>query len=403
MVKKKNIGILFPVSRKMGIFQYCLTIAEALADSPDIQLHILYFGQENPKEFLKVKNAGAIFFTSLDAGKNTLPGKLKFLANVLLQKPLFVINKKNRQALEGLALDLVILPFPILFGFENNIPYIVTIPDIMHKYYPGFPEYNITTRIKRDVVYGLSAKKSVMSVTESLQGTKDLHQFYAIDEEKIRAIYLIPPGYVHEYKNMPQEKIRQLLQKFSLPEKFIFYPAQFWFHKNHVRLIRALAIIKKMHGQEVQLVLAGNPGANNENYQKVLALAQELGVGGHVHALGYVNDDELVALYKTSTALVYPTLIGPTNIPPLEAMVLGVPVLCSNLFSMPEQLGGAGVLFDPFDESDMAEKIYKVWTDESLRKAMVEKGYAQLPRFTSQTYGKEWLAVVQEALTRINK
>ncbi|MBX4200847.1 glycosyltransferase family 4 protein [Candidatus Parcubacteria bacterium] len=398
---KKNIAILFPVSRKMGIFQYSLTIAEALAGVADFNLHILYFGEENPKEFLKVADINDIAFTSLDASGGNLFGKIEFIINWLLRKPVFVINKKNKEALGKLSLDLLILPFPILFGFEHNIPYIVTIPDIMHKYYPGFPEYDVKTRIKRDMVYALSAQKSVLSVTESSQGTKDLNRFYHIPEDKIRAIYLIPPGYLYTYKDMDQAGIQVLLGKYNLPEKFIFYPAQFWFHKNHVRLIESINIVQKKYGQEVHLVLAGNPGANNKNYQQVMGLAEKLGIAGQVHALGYVTDEELVALYKKSTALVYPTLIGPTNIPPLEAMVLGVPVLCSDLFSMPEQLGGAGVLFDPFNSEDMAEKIHQVWTNEPLRKTMIEKGYLQLPRFTSEKYGREWVAVVKEALAKI--
>ena len=118
--------------------------------------------------------------------------------------------------------------------------------------------------------------------------------------------------------------------------------------------------------------------------------------------LGTVNCDlserEVVALYKRATALVFPSLIGPTNIPPLEAMVLGTSVLCSDLFSMPEQVGHAGLLFDPFDVEDMAEKIYRIWTDENIRKELVKRGYDRIKNLTLENYTMQWEEVIKGAL-----
>jgi glycosyltransferase involved in cell wall biosynthesis len=98
---------------------------------------------------------------------------------------------------------------------------------------------------------------------------------------------------------------------------------------------------------------------------------------------------------------VFPSLIGPTNIPPLEAMVLGTPVVCSNLFSMPEQVGDAGLLFDPFNVEDMAEKIYQIWTDEDLRQNLIRKGYERIRNMTIENYAKQWENIIDEALERI--
>jgi glycosyltransferase involved in cell wall biosynthesis len=119
--------------------------------------------------------------------------------------------------------------------------------------------------------------------------------------------------------------------------------------------------------------------------------------------LGYVTDVEMVALYKKSVALVYPTLYGPTNIPPSEAMMLGVPVLCSNLFSMPEQLGDAGLLFDPFNIDDMAEKIFKIWTNENLRTQLIQKGYARVRNLTEENYARQWERVIDDAFEKLQK
>jgi glycosyltransferase involved in cell wall biosynthesis len=84
-------------------------------------------------------------------------------------------------------------------------------------------------------------------------------------------------------------------------------------------------------------------------------------------------------------------------------MMLGVPVLCSNLFSMPEQLGDAGLLFDPFNIDDMAEKIFKIWTNENLRTQLIQKGYARVRNLTEENYARQWERVIDDAFEKLQK
>jgi len=197
---------------------------------------------------------------------------------------------------------------------------------------------------------------------------------------------------------MTRQEADGLLKKYNLPEKFLFYPAQFWFHKNHLRLVKAIKLIKDEKGKEVILVLSGNPDVNNENYRKVAEFVRNAGLDKQVFFLDYVPDQDMVALYKKSLALVFCSLGGPTNIPIVEALILATPVLCPNLFSMPEQVGSAGLLFDPFDEKDMAEKIYKIWTDESLRRKLSENTKKMAEKITSQEFTKKWESAIKKAL-----
>ena len=200
---------------------------------------------------------------------------------------------------------------------------------------------------------------------------------------------------------MKSEQAAKVLAKFKLPEKFLFYPAQFWYHKNHIRLIKAFHLIKKNHGIKIPLVLVGSAKGHYEKiYQEMMALIKKENMMEQVVHLGYVSEKEIVALYKRSTALVFPSLIGPTGIPFLEAMVLGTPTICSNLFEIPNQIGDAGVLFDPFDINDMADKIYKVWTDEDLRKKMAERGRERTKDLTLENNAKKWEKIMAEALDK---
>ena len=198
---------------------------------------------------------------------------------------------------------------------------------------------------------------------------------------------------------MTKDEAAKLLEKYRLPEKFIYYPAQFWPQKYHDRLLRALHKIKKAHGVEIPLVVVGSNKGNHARYFKqVMNLAEELGIKNLITHPGYVADIETVALYKKSVALVSPAFQGPTTLPPLEAMVLGTPVVTANIFEVPKQVGDAALLFNPENIDDIAQKVYKVWTDENLRKEMARKGYAQTKDLTLKSYGKKWAEVIEEAL-----
>lgn len=399
---KKNIGILFSVSRKMGVFQYGLSIAESLINfCPDFDYTILYFENESPKEFLKIENKNNINFISLSADRNNFLGKIKFLLNCFLGNPIFTTNKKNKEILKKAKIDLMIIPFQLMLGFENKIPYIVSIPDIMYKFYPQFPEYSFKNRIISDIVFKYSTKYSVLNITDSECGKEHLNKFFNVPKEKIYPVPYLPAGYVFAFKDMDSKTANELLEKYKLPEKFIFYPAQFWAHKNHLRLVEAIKIAEEKYGQKISLVLVGNDKANSENYKEIMGLAEKLGIKDRILHLGYVQDEEIVALYKKATALVFVSLGGPTNIPIVEALFLGTPVICPNLFAMPDQVGDAGILINPFDKNDIAEKICKVWQNEGLRKQMVEKGYEKIKDFNFKSYADMWIMAVKKALNKI--
>lgn len=352
-----KIGILFPPQESGGVFQLALSIFESISS---------YLCLQCLKINIKEKN---------------------FLEKIISP---FYQNKE---------FDLAIFPTPFSFNFPRRVPFIVFIPDLMHKHYPSFPEYGLKQRFTRDMVYKYYAKHSILNLVDSQQGVEDLYKFFSISKEKIRIIPFIPASYVFKYKDMGKEIVETLSKKYNLPEKFLFYPAQLWYHKNHLRLIKALYLIKENYGIEIPLVLTGSvSGGYQKNYQKIRELAKNLKIENQIIHLGYVSEKEIVAFYKKSTALIFPSLIGPTSIPPLEAMVLGTPILCSNLFEMPKQVGNAGIFFNPFSVEDIAEKIYKIWTDENLRQELIRKGYERTKELTLENYAKKWERVIKEAL-----
>lgn len=399
MIKKANhtIGIVFPPSKGGGVVQYALGTAAALLRYVDkFNYCLMYYDVENPASFLQLGQSSAKFLP-IQQKPVSLPRKILHFAGLTFNLKPFLV--KNSYDVFQNKIDLLILPTPFTFELPLDIPYIVSIPDLMYKYYPDLPDYKFSVRYRRDIVYKSFARNSVFNVVDSEQGVEDLVKFFKIKKEKIRIIPFVPPEYIYRYKDMDLRTSDKILKKYSLPEKFLFYPAAFWVHKNHLRLVEALNLVKNKYNLNVHLVLVGSSSERTtKTYQEIMKLVHKLDLKDQITHLGFVSDQEIVALYKKAVALVFPTLIGPTSIPPLEAMILGTPVLYSNLFEMPKQVGDAGLLFNPFDVQDLAEKIYQIWIDQGLREQLVTKGYGKTQKLTLENYAKLWEKVIEEAL-----
>lgn len=398
---KKNIGIFIPPLKVGGVFQFGLSIADSLINYSDkFNYKIIHYDSDNPRQFLNIDENKTQFVPISQKSISPIKKILHFLnlifgGNLFLIKDFDSIIKKNE-------IDILIYPTPFTFSLpsKTKIPYISFLPNLMHRYYPNFPEFGLRQKITHDIVYKYYAKNSVLNVVDSEQGAQDIYKFLGISKEKSRIIPFVPASYIYKHKNMDVHTIEKILAKYNLPEKFLFYPAQFRYHKNHSRLIAALNLIKQTYHVKIPLVLVGLAKSHYEKrYREILELIKKLNLGDQIIHLGYVSDKEIVALYKKSTSLVFPSLFGPTDIPCLEAMLLGAPVVCSNLFEIPKQVGSAGLFFNSFDVKDMAEKIYKIWMDEKLRQILIERGRERTKNLTLENYAKEWEKVIEEALT----
>ena len=202
---------------------------------------------------------------------------------------------------------------------------------------------------------------------------------------KIRILPFIPSDYIYE-----AEDIEEL--PYSIFSKYIFYPAQFWTHKNHTRLLQAIQKLKEK-GIIINLVLVGSE-QNNE--QTVENMIEQYGIQDQVKILGYVNNLEMVYLYKHARALVMPTLLGPTNIPQLEAFVLHCPVATSRIYAIPEQVGDAALLFDPLNVEEIAHCIERLWVDDELCQELINKGQKKAEAWGQQEFADTLLKYIYE-------
>src|SRR5437763_10639496 len=134
---------------------------------------------------------------------------------------------------------------------------------------------------------------------------------------------------------------------------------------------------------------------------KVMSLRSELGIDCEIHYVGYVPNEDMSALYAGAVALVMPTFFGPTNIPILEAWALGCPVLTSDIRGIREQVADAALLADRRAVASIAEGIYRLWTDENLRRTLADAGHCRLSKYTPDDFRNRVIEILEEAKDRI--
>ena len=179
--------------------------------------------------------------------------------------------------------------------------------------------------------------------------------------------------------------------------RYLLYPAQFWPHKNHVTAVRALSAMT-LFDNAPELVCVG---ADKGTKDHVMKLAARMGVADRVHTLGFVDRDTLVGLYRNAEALLYPSLFGPDNLPPLEAMALGCPVIAARVSGAQEQLGDAAILVDPLDATGFATAVRTLRNDPVRRDTMIARGRARAEGWTAAQYASAVFALIDTQIAPV--
>lgn len=290
--------------------------------------------------------------------------------------------------LNKLKLDLVHFPhFNIPIFYKGK--FIVTIHDLIHQHHQMNRATTLNPLIYRikhfayNHAFKMSLKKSQKIITVSEFVKKQLIAEMKVPQEKISVTYeAAEESLIEISKKMTESEIKQVLAKFGIKPPFIFYVGNAHPHKNVERLIKAFLILRKKY-QYLQLVLSGHDHYFWERLKK------EFPISNDVIFTGFVSDEELVALYKSCQAYVFPSLEEGFGIPLLEAMACSVPIASSNAGSLPEIGGDASIYFDPKNVEDMAEKIGEVLNNQKLRRELIDKGEKRFKEFSWKELAEE--------------
>jgi glycosyltransferase involved in cell wall biosynthesis len=298
-------------------------------------------------------------------------------------------------------IDLVIFPQPHPWAFEAGIPSVVAIHDLQHRLQPEFPEVSADGEwARREYVFRNCIRAATGVLVDSDVGKDHVLLFYGPYGARQAQVHVLPflPASTMP-RHVSSDAQAAVRKRYAIPDAYIFYPAQFWPHKNHARIIEALEQLKRRDGVAVAAVFCGSrtDPVRARHFELLMTMAQRCGVADQITVLDFVRDDELAALYSGARALVMPTFFGPTNIPVLEAWALGCPVLTSDIPGVREQLGDAGVLVDPRSVEQLADGIRRLWSDEPLRVVLAERGARRLASYGPADFRVRLLAALQSA------
>jgi len=190
-----------------------------------------------------------------------------------------------------------------------------------------------------------------------------------------------------------------VLDRYGLrTDRFLFYPANFWPHKNHPMLFTAFGLYRARHPHsELKLVCTGTPG---EHLEHLRTASERMGLSEWVVFPGYVSDDEFAALLQSCHAVIFPSLYEGFGMPILEAMAFGKPVLCSNATSLPEVAGEAALFFDPRKPMEIVNAIERIESEAGLVAYLVQQGQQRLAAFGGPVeMAQQYLQVFREVLS----
>jgi glycosyltransferase involved in cell wall biosynthesis len=287
--------------------------------------------------------------------------------------------------LESLGLDLVhfLVPQAVL----TKVPSIYQPHDLQHVHLSELFE-PLQVRY-RDMAYRTFAEQAAIVSVMTVWGREDLVRSFGLRRSKVAVVPWAPVAGL-------RTSAKDVAFEVKVPERFVLYPAQTWPHKNHSRLLEALALLRG-RGVRVDLVSIGRL---NEHYPRIRAQVDRLGLADQVKFLGYVDEAVVEALYRRATALVFPSLFEGWGLPVVEAFNYGVPVAVAAATVLPEVAGDAAVLFDPLNPESMADAVQRVWLDETLRDDLRARGYRRVAGFSWAHTAATFLALYKRVGNR---
>jgi glycosyltransferase involved in cell wall biosynthesis len=289
--------------------------------------------------------------------------------------------------------DLFHAPHYVLPPFVGG-PTVVTIHDCIHlrfpQYLPGRAAWFYAHAMIR-----LAARKANRILTVSNASKRDILHYTGVRDDKVVVVH---NGLDARFATPPDpDALERVRQRFDLSHPYVLYVGNIKPHKNLERLIEAFALARAGGPDDLRLVLIGD---EISKYPTLRQSVHRHRLDKYVRYFGFQPAATLVAFYRLARAFVFPSLYEGFGLPPLEAMANLTPVVTSNLSSMPEVVGDAAVLVDPYDAQSIADGIGRAISDERLRQTLIERGRLRAQQFSWREAAARTLGVYREAIGR---
>jgi glycosyltransferase involved in cell wall biosynthesis len=361
-----------------GTYQYTISMLQALQHTSGFEITI--YGDPQNRFFTDLGYPVRRF---TESRRQQLAALLSYRLHIALPDPFA-------------AEDIVLAPIYSLALLHTSKPFAFTLHDLQEIYFPE--NFTWWRRALRHQVNSYLLFHARRVICESRQVKMDVIRSFGIPEEKT-AVIAAPP--LQQFlAGQSDDRIQEARLRLRLPAKFLFYPAQFWAHKNHLKLIQAFREVAA-EVPDVNLVLTGNPRPmgharrrsgsieTSDEYKAVMNAIGQFGLGERILHLGYVEQDDLQAIYRLATALVMPSLFESVSIPVYEAFQAGTPVVASGILAIPEQVGDAGLLFDPTSVASIKQAILQILADPEAARLFAIRGRERMLAMTPERYGAQ--------------
>jgi len=333
------------------------------------------------------KNSYGILVNGADAGEAPRGDNIRVLT-ARVDIPVYSLREQALLPIEMNAGRPDLLHYPSFnMPLLNGRPYVVTIHDLIYLDRDSCP--SMSAHMYARFMFKRAVKTARRIITVSEYTKSGIVRRLGVAPDKITVIH---NGVSASYRPPSARTRERVLSRYGIKDEFIFYAGNHQPRKNLMRLVDAFAGMKDTN---LRLVLAGKVDPRRaELYNAV----RNKGLNDRVLFIGEVPEDDLPALYSGAVAFAFPSLAEGFGFPPLEAMACGAPVVSSNVTSLPEVVGDAGVMVDPLDTGSIKEGLEKVIGSPTLRSELREKGLERVKKFTWEAAAEKTLRVYEEAL-----
>jgi len=277
------------------------------------------------------------------------------------------------------------------YGSFLKMPYIITVHDLIR--YFDLKEFgtfihrpNLRDRFYLNLDYrGIKKATRVIAVSQATKN--DLMHYLNIPRERISVVY----------EGVDRRLFRPISHRIY-EEPYILFVGSEHPRKNFTGLVKAFSQLKgESRFKDLKLVKVGRAGGQEADFRgQTMEVVDAPGLVGEVIFTEFVSGAELPAYYSGAEVFVFPSLYEGFGFPPLEAMACGCPVVTSNASSLPEVVGEAGIMVDPYDTDSLAQAMRQVLTDAKLREEMIRKGFDQVNKFSWEETARQTQEVYNE-------
>jgi glycosyltransferase involved in cell wall biosynthesis len=277
-------------------------------------------------------------------------------------------------------------------AFVTSTPTVCFIGDSTPRDHPRLMPW--AARWQLDFLIRAILRKAKLILVESEWGAELLRTHYKADRSRVRVLPMKPPRYLLAGTSAGTD--REILARLGISRQYLFLPGRWDGYKNTKRVLQALRLLRNDGLDPPQLVLSGLKAHELDPARQAI---EELRLEDRVTVVGYVRDELMPALYQNAIALVFPTTLGPTSLPVVEAIALGCPVIVSDIPAYPEQAGEAGITVDPYSVESIAAGIRRVVFDEDVHRRLKENARARGAEIRGLDYGERLRAFIREVST----